>query len=51
MTRFEYKDPEFNVVLTAAEDILTASQGGGDEPTPSEFDPENPGGFVTPIIG
>ena len=51
MKKFEYNEPEFNVVLTMAIDVLTASQGGGDEPTPSEFDPENPGGFVTPIIG
>ena len=50
MKKFEYNEPEFNVVLTAAEDILTASQGGGGD-EPSQFDPENPGGFVTPIIG
>ena len=49
MKKFEYKEPEFNVVLTSAEDILTTSQGGGEQ---SGFDPSspNPGGFVTPII-
>ena len=29
---FEYKEPEFKVVIANCEDVLTAS--GGDEPTP-----------------
>jgi|GEM_PF-1277555 len=30
---FEYKEPEFKVVIANCEDVLTAS---GDEPTPPE---------------
>ena len=30
---FEYKEPEFNVVMTGSEDILTASGGVGPTPT------------------
>ena len=47
---YDYNEPELKVVTTKNEDILTASQGGGGD-EPSQFDPENPGGFVTPIIG
>jgi len=31
MKKFEYKEPEFKVVIVNCEDVLTAS---GDEPTP-----------------
>lgn len=39
MNRFEYKEPEFKVVMTSAQDVLTSS--GGDLPqdyTPGQFE-------------
>ena len=35
MKRFEYKEPEFNVIITARQDVITASTGGEDTPTGS----------------
>ncbi|MBQ8981731.1 MAG: hypothetical protein IJ077_09010 [Eubacterium sp.] len=43
---FEYKEPEFKVVIANCEDVLTAS--GGDEPTPTGNLPVTTNDWVTP---
>ena len=36
MKKFEYREPEFKVVMTFAQDVITESEGGGgDTPTPT----------------
>jgi hypothetical protein len=36
MKKFEYKEPEFNVVKASCEDVLTMSNFGGLDVTPNQ---------------
>ncbi len=48
---FEYKEPEFKVVITNAQDVLTASSGGGVDPTPTGSLGRTDNNWNTPMIG
>jgi hypothetical protein len=45
---FEYKEPEFKVVIANCEDVLTAS---GEGPTPTGNLPVTTNDWVTPSVG
>lgn len=46
MEKVKYNEPEFNVVITCAEDVITTSDiSGGNSNAP-----ETPGQFVTPPV-
>ena len=43
MKKFEYNEPEFRVVATSSQDVITTSGGGGE--TPAQSNNYTPGQF------